>query len=612
MTQPSAAPSGKPAAIACATLLLATVLATAQLIYWGSAPYYGYDELWHTALAAVSPPWLSLQLISADVHPPLHYLLLRPLTRIGSEPFFPRLAAIVPSILSVPLWYLLLRKLRVKLAPALAATVILALSHSFIDVGVTVRSYSLATLLMLGGLWFWIDLLPARAGTDPKPSRWSAVLSLGLFSAAFWTLYVTVFMTASLFIGTLLVLLLQRPGPPGTGIAWRRFGGWPEWLAFVAVHLLGIAWMWLGWHHHGDHSITGHIDPLLPVAGQSTVDYLISGLRLEIGLYTPLAGCGDGYRDACLWGLLLLIIGLFVHQLRRGNSAAAVIVLLPLLITAWLALSGTLSLYPFGGYLRHQYILFPSLLLLLPLSLNAFWKRLPTLAQALLLTAILVLTWQTVSHSHRQAGSIGDAPPTPFWDTELQQLFTQGGDPDTVIVTPAYTSYAVFMNRWVPGIHHRNSYRCDGADCSPAPQGFAAILEPWPDFLEFSAYADDRSEVRILRYARATIGPRPGPEFLDQLTGMLKTTGRNKAQIFSAVTRDIDRDPRGDTADALRALVAKHGLILSDYRPVDHSVIWTVERAPKPTRSPLQATTNADQASPIDAGTADKPNTTRP
>lgn len=561
---------------ACAALLLATVVATGQLIYWGSAPYYGYDELWHTALAAVSPPWLSLQLISADVHPPLHYLLVRPLTRVGGDPFFARLAAIIPSILSVPLWYLLLRKMRVALVPALTGTLVLAISYSFIDVGVTVRSYSLATLLLLSGLWFWLDLLPdPDRAPAARPPRWSAVPALALFSLAFWTLYAAVFVTASLFLASLLVLAGRRREPRAA----RHFGGWPEWLLFGLAHLLAIGWMWLGWHHHGDHSITGHINPFLPSPGQGTLDYLLSGLRSEIALFTPLAWADERYRDAALWGLLLLGVGLFQYYRRNRQTGPAVLALTPLLITGCLAAAGSWAAYPFGGLARHQYVLFPFLLMLLPIAMNAVWKPLPTAARAALAAAALLAAGLTASHSHRQPIGLGDAPPTPFWAAELDYLFGQGPGDDTLTVTPAYSSYAAFMDRWVPGIRYRNGYHCGKQGCRTAPQGFAAILEPWPDFVLFDAYADDRSQVLIARYATATVPPRPSTAFLDQLRGLLAATGRSRARVFSAVTRPVDRDPAGTTVAALAATAQRQGLKLIDYRSIGDSVIWTVERA---------------------------------
>ena len=558
-------------AIAFSILLFATVYATAVLVYWGSAPYFGYDELWHTALAAVSPPWMSLLLISADVHPPLHYLLLRPLTRIGGDPFFPRLMSIVPSILSIPLWYLLLRKMRISTAPALLTTVILAFSFAFHDVGITIRSYSLTMLLLLGAIWFWIDLLPGGRGTA---SRWSAVLSLALFTAAFWSLYVAALVTAAVMGATLLAALGNSGSRQATLANWRRYSGRPEWLAFFAFHLLAVLWMWWGRHQHGSGGLTNHINMFLPTTDQGTFDYLINGLRQEISLFSPLSMVGQPYIDIGLSALLILVLWVSIHNIRDGRTIAAVFTLVPLLLTALLALAGLLSFYPFGGSMRHQYILYPFLLLLLPLSLDLFWRSLhyPAL-KGILLTAVLAIALYSTANTHEEHFSIGDAPPSPFWKDEFDTLFSHGSD--SIVVTPAYGSYATFMNRWIPGVHYRTSFYCDADSCKTAPQGFPAIVKPWPDFQLFAAYADDGGDAQFLRYRGTMLPTLPGGDFLDALRNVLKTLGKTRARLFSPET---NHQPNPDRAE-LAQLLAKHGLTLTRFEPVNTSILWSVELA---------------------------------
>lgn len=584
-------------AISCALLLLATVYATALQIYWGTAPYYGYDELWHTALAAVSPPWVALQLISADVHPPLHYLLVRPLTRIGGDPFFPRLASIIPSILSVPLWFLLMRKLRIHTAVALTTTLVLVLSFSYQHIGIMVRSYSLAVFLLLAAVWFWIDLLPGSRG---RPSRWSAVLSLALFTAAFWTLYVSVLVTASVMAATLLSTLLDRKQRHSIITNWRNHSGWPEWLAFIAFHLLAILWMWWGRHQHGSTTITDHINPLLPSPGQPPLDYVIAGLQQQLALFSPLFDASNLVANTCLWLLLATIIGLLVYGLKRGSAAAAVVALTPLLLTALLATAGLLSVYPFGGTLRHQYILFPFLLLLLPLSLNALWPRLPNdLLKGLLLIGVTAMGVHSSIRSHADNFSIGDAPLAPFWGDELKTLFARGSD--SVVVTPAYSSYATFMDRWVQGVHYRNAFDCDGSDCRTAAQGFKALIQPWPDFMEFEARADDGGEIRFLRYLPPTLSTLPTPAFFDMLKGTLTAMGKTRARIFSP---DTNHQPNHDQ-QALRERAQQHGFKLTEFQPLNTSVLWSLELIDQPppatTSSAMNAalpTTQSQQAEP--------------
>jgi len=559
-------------AITCSVLLFATVYATALQFYWGMAPYYGYDELWHTAIASISPPSLSLLLISADVHPPLHYLLLRLLTHaLGAEPIIPRLASIIPTLLTLPLWFLLQRKLRIGTAAALTTTVILAISFSFHDIGIQVRSYSLATLLLLGALWFWTDLLPTPPGSHRKPpSRWSAVLSLALFTAAFWTIYVAVFVTASVMASTLLATAFDPRQRRALLDNWRWHSAWPEWLAFVFFHLLAIAWMWWGRHQHGTGGLTNHINGFLRAPEQPIPTYLLDGLRQQLALFTPLFDIATRWQNIGLELVTAVVAWLGISSSRRGNSAAAMLAYSALLFTALLATGGIFRVYPFGGEMRHQYLLFPLLLLVLALLINALWRRLGNRpARALLIIIVLGIAINTTMRSHRDHFYIGEAPPAPFWKDELAALFQHGSD--SVVVTPAYTSYAVIMDRWRPGIHHRTGYRCDGDHCVAVPQGFAALLKPWPRFQLFSARADDGQPISILRYQDANLSTRPAAAFLDQLRGTLTAMGRSSARIFAA-----DSDPSAAARATLDALLASHGFRLTGFTPIHNSVIWSI------------------------------------
>jgi len=179
----------------------------------------GYDEAWHFYVAVVSPVWYSLLAMSADTHPPLYYPPLRALASIGSDPFWPRLLSVIPTILCVPLWYALLRKLRINLPTAVVATVVLGSAYSFLHMGVLIRAYAITGVILLVALWFWIDMLPGGTG---RPRRLSSIMSLLMFTLAMGFLYAGAFATTAVFTATLLVMAVNGNARQSVWRNWRQ------------------------------------------------------------------------------------------------------------------------------------------------------------------------------------------------------------------------------------------------------------------------------------------------------------------------------------------------------------------------------------------------------
>lgn len=554
--------------IACIVLMCAVAYVTLQQAYWGMMPNYGFDEYWHTVFAALSPAWRAFLTMSDDTHPFLYYLFLRPFVHSG-DPFFPRLLSILPTILTIPLWFLLLRKIRVSTGVALLSTVVLAVSFPFLDMGVMVRSYSLTVFILLLGLWFWADMVP---GSNGRPSRWSSWASLTLFGIAFLCLYAAGFVTGALFGSTLLVMLLSPTLRRQIMDNWRQHGGWSEWLVFLLFHLVGVGWFLIGLRSNLDAVIPGHVRQFVLADGQTPLEFVWTGLRQELALFTSFRGEHYWLLDVGWAVLLVMALWLFYRSLRRGNAIAAVVAISPILLTVILALLGLVQRYPFGGELRHQYVLFPMLLLLVALALDRVWRRIDmTAARAALAVAVLAAALMVSHRTLQDRGIIGESPAQPWWGADFEILFETGTELPVII--PQYTFYSAFMHRWSTGIRYQTSYNCDHQGCTEPSQGWIALTEPRPQIQEYMVRVNGGKDITLLEYYLWMFPALPNPQLMGSFKSIIETIGAPGARIF---TPDSSPDHAGQES-ALRALAAKQGLRLTEYQVTPSGIIWSVE-----------------------------------
>ena len=534
----------------------------------------GYDEGWHFYVAVVSPLWQSLLAMSADTHPPLYYPPLRALARIGSDPFWPRLLSVIPTILCVPLWYALQRKLGIKLAIAVVSTVILGSAYSFLHMGVLIRAYAITGVLIVAALWFWVDMLPGGG----RPRRLASVMSLLLFSLAMGFLYAGAFTTSAIFGATILVMAINGNARQAVLGNWRRHSGWPEWVAFFGFHLLMVAWFYIGWGHHVNDNIPVYLSDFSIKPEQSIPAFLLHALRLETALFTPL----DGFAD---WALSLgagligvTIITLTVINLRAGNVARAVIALSPVLLMAVLALLAIKGKYPFGGYLRHQYVLFPLLLLLLPLALDEVWRRLQFvwLRYALLLLVLAIAIANAVQM--QRSKPIPEAPPTERWGEVFEAMFAK--QRDEPLFVNAYLFYPTYMNRHTHGVYYVSSYQLSAqGNYYTAYQGLLALLLPWTPYEQYQAVTNDGGSATFVRDRyRFQFYTMPDQLFFDQMRGVLEAMGKHSATLFAS------REHPGSELDPekIRQHAAQFGFDVTHIEPFGNDVLMTVVARPRP------------------------------
>lgn len=550
-----------------------TLGVAAAQIYFGLRPEVGFDETWHIYEGAERGLWRAFLAMSGDNHPPLHYLLIRAALQLGSDPIYARLPSIIATVLTVPLWYALLRKLGIRVAVALTATLILALSYDFLHLGVVVRAYSIAIMLILGALWFWTDLLPNTRG---RPSRGSTIAALALFSLAFWTLYSAVFATIAIITATLMLMAVSRPARTTILHRLRTYSAWPEWLLFVFAHLACFGWYAITWGAHMNFGAPDHAVPYTLAEGQSALAFLVTGLHREISLFTPAIGLGDWVANLELIAIVTAALWLSIIKLRKGNVAVAILALTPLVLTAILACLALLGRYPLGGAMRHQYVLFPFLLLLLPVTIEQLWQRVDK--RVFGVVAIIVIVVIAIINLQRSLDSrrIGQPAVSLAWTAEFSQLFDRARDEPTLI--PAVSFFPMFYQRLPSGIVYETAYAADRLGYHRAYQGWLAIAMPWPAYQQYRITTDDGGELSIIKdHYRWLFDVVPDELFFTQTRQLMTTLGQTRLRVFA-----LQQKPNAKPQDepGLRAAATANGFAITEYTPLTYGAVWTLELSP--------------------------------
>jgi len=148
------------------------------------------------------------------------FLLMRVWLHLGPGEFWVRLPAAIFGIASIPLIYLLARKL-VGVVPALAAAAIFAFSPTHVYYSQEARSYTMTILLVLVSSWFFVRAVEQNRETDW--ALWTLFSVMAVYSHTFASL-VMVAQACSLFfhkkptpwgrliVHALVILAMCAPG----------------------------------------------------------------------------------------------------------------------------------------------------------------------------------------------------------------------------------------------------------------------------------------------------------------------------------------------------------------------------------------------------------------
>lgn len=344
------------------TALLAgiSLLAVVPMVYMAANQRLDFDSWWHVFIAREYPWPRFWRDVEHNVHPPVFYLLLRAVARLGSERLIYRSISLVAAVVAT---YAVGRiAQRVLRTPGIALLCALAfgLAMPTVVMASAVRSYMLSLVLMLIAFRVYLDLIDPQRGPVGRraPMRFVAALVGAMF-----THYAAIFLA-----GAILVLPGLYAVVDGGYRRWlgdRLRTGWRPLVVSIAGIAAVIAVLYLA-HFSRWGTPMRFAAEFYPAAQESAAAFLGRAVVAEFDLFSPvpIGPLPVVARAAVLGGLFAIAGGLFLALRRRADWVVAVAPLATLaVVTVLIAAASVAGRYPFGGFLRHQFILFPFLVL---------------------------------------------------------------------------------------------------------------------------------------------------------------------------------------------------------------------------------------------------------
>src|SRR5438105_3868752 len=175
-------------------MAITAVAAVFRLLHLGAKSLW-LDEILSVSIARLDGPGFRNIVFSWEANMALYYALLRAWIHAGDSEFMLRLPSALASVATVPLVYLIGRRLFSQRVGLIAA-LLLAMNLFAIRYAQEARSYSLYVLLVVLACWFFI-----RAADRPTMGNWAwlaVTTTLAVYTHFFAALIVPVFWAAAL------------------------------------------------------------------------------------------------------------------------------------------------------------------------------------------------------------------------------------------------------------------------------------------------------------------------------------------------------------------------------------------------------------------------------
>ena len=337
-------------------LLGVVLLAAIPRLYFGATQFVEYDGYWHVFVAQ-QDRWRNFIWDCQQLdHPPLYVFLLRWTLWLGTSHLAYRAIPILAGLASVAaLGRIASKMMRSTLSPALVALAF-ALALPAIVISCEVRAYMLAVVFVLIAYTFFLDAIDREGPAGSLRPRVLFVLSAVL---ACLTEYYAVFFVCAVFGIGMVVPLLRRREP-----LWKA---WAREAATFAAVVAAVLWPYIT-ELSRRAVLKGHLLAYYyDATGQESLGaFLLRNLQNAFDLFSPWPAPSRDAFLAIAGGLLLAVCGALWLVRRIGepkNLAAAATVAATLLILVQLMVAAVVRIYPFGGLMRQQFLLFPFLVL---------------------------------------------------------------------------------------------------------------------------------------------------------------------------------------------------------------------------------------------------------
>jgi hypothetical protein len=360
-------------------LIAIALLCLIPRLLFATSQFVEYDGYWHVWIAQQDRWDNFVREYQANAHPPLYFLLLRLSFLLGRTQLAYRSISLIAGTVSI--FVLGKTALKAMRSPIWAALSALAygLALPSILISNEVRTYMLSALLVQISFYYFLD----------RDSLRSRILFGVTASLACLTEYY-----ALIYVGAALLFALALALP-----SVRRL--LVELATFAAILALPV-WEYLS--HFGARSVAyDHLPTYYfqPDAAESAIEFLLRNLRNEMNWFSPWP-IPEGAAFYVVLGILLVAAAVTVFLVRKSNLPALAFLLLPLIMMCAIMAGALMRAYPFGGFLRQQFILFPFFIVCPFLLVDRLLTSVPRVA-TLAIAAVLAIGVTYVGVENYQA-----------------------------------------------------------------------------------------------------------------------------------------------------------------------------------------------------------------
>ncbi len=336
-------------------LLGIVLLALIPRLIFGASQYIEYDGYWHVWIAQ-QDRWANfVREYHANAHPPLYFLLLRWTAWLGKTNLAYRFISIASGTASV---FLLGRTaMRALRSPVWAVLAALAygLALPSLLLSNEVRTYMLSAFFVQLSFLYFLDL---TVSGKPAHLKSRVIFAVAAVLACLTEYYALIYVGAALLVA-LIAPFLNREKKPLHAV-----------LRELATFLLILALPVREYlRHFGARSVSyDHLPTYYfqPDGAESAIGFLLRNLRNELNWFSPVE-IPEGTAFYAVLCLLIVAAAAIVILVRRWsdpkNAAAITILIFSVSMLGAIMLGALLRAYPFGGFLRQQFILFPFLVI---------------------------------------------------------------------------------------------------------------------------------------------------------------------------------------------------------------------------------------------------------
>lgn len=328
-------------------------------LYLGVHHHIEYDGYWDIFIASQNT-WNTLRWeLAQTAHPPLFYLFLKLPLLVDSTRLVCRSIPLLAGLGSIILVGKIVGTLSRQPFSGPLAALAFGGSMAAIVMSVEVRPYMLATFFVLAAFHQYVTLLRADAETSPGAETRFTVFSI----LALLTHYYTAFFLMACAVYPAAVAVANREYRCALLIylTKRRVG-----LATRALAIVSVAGCLYAAHGSRLLLLLNHLPEHYYQPGRETLlSFLLRNAHNTFNLFAPIPiPRGEDFLSLAMTFVVLLVLAFHLTPFHRKTEdvPAAAPLSFSLLIVGLIVIASVMGKYPFGGRLRHQFIVFPFLL----------------------------------------------------------------------------------------------------------------------------------------------------------------------------------------------------------------------------------------------------------